>query len=150
MGNYILANHLMSDFFSNEMLLFHHVNMVAADINNEGHDRVIDKINCRGDVNVFINEDDIALDISDSKVGDKQTVRLGNYPKNLVSKKARYYNVSDAKGLRRQHSYFHDEKVLVQGDGMASPLRKLFKEAFTGERITGMKYHQGLNFYTFK
>lgn len=149
MGNYVLANHVMSDFFNNEMLIFHNVNLVAADINNEGHEKIVERIVCRGDINIFINEDDIALDISDTKRGEAQKVRLGNYLKNLVAKKAHYYNITDAKGIWKQHNYYHDDKVLKDDKGMPTPLKKVFNSAFTGKRVSGMKFHPGLNFYAF-
>ena len=144
MGNYILKNFLKSSYFSNEFIPFHNINLVAADTNHEGHVEWIDKINCLNDINIFINQDDFALDISDSKSGSKQKVRLGNTILELNSKKANYYNVTNSKGVGRGHGYFNEKKTLKGNDALFN----LFDMAFHGERIEGMMYVKGLNFYT--
>jgi len=157
MGNWILENFIRSDFFNNEFLIFDNVNMVAADVNNEGHVAWVDKIQARRDVNIFINEDDIALDISTAKIGEKQKARLGNFPRRLESKRAHYYNLTDALDrlgelAEHSHGYFKDRKIILEklGDTLYqfSKIGVALSDGFTGQRIGGGHYHPGLNFYS--
>jgi esterase/lipase superfamily enzyme len=143
MGNYILKKFVTSSHFDNEFIPFHNVNLVAADTNVKDHADWVNKIHCLGRVNIIQNEEDIALDFSDTKRGKAQGPRLGNTPKNLNSK-ADYYNVTDGKDVNKSHSYFNNNKILRNNRG----LYNLCNMAFHGERISGMKYHTGLNYYT--
>jgi len=107
MGNYLYKYALISSLTQANPLLFSNIVLVAADVNNDGHEKWVDQLRVREDVYITINEDDFALKASRLKFGAQQKARLGHYRKNLHSNQAVYVDFTDAVG--DSHSYFVDE-----------------------------------------
>lgn len=127
MGNYVLEHTFNCDKNATSKLVFDNVCLIAADTNNEGHDRWINRLDVRKRLYVVINENDFALMASRIKPGDEQKARLGHYTKKLVSPNAYYVDLTTVDGVDRGHSYFKGESVLSN-----EKLKSLFKEMFSG------------------
>ena len=106
MGNWLLKNLLKSSVYNGETLLFDNVVLCAADVNNENHERFVDRIQHRRRIYITINENDGPLGWSRRKLGSQQKARLGHYTKNLVSNVAVYFDFTEAKNIGDSHSYF--------------------------------------------
>ncbi len=107
MGNYLYKYALISSLTQANPLLFSNIVLVAADVNNDGHEKWVDQLRVREDVYITINEDDFALKASRLKFGAQQKARLGHYRKNLHSNQAVYVDFTDVVG--DSHAYFIDE-----------------------------------------
>lgn len=128
MGNYLYKQLLTSSVFEGNKLIFDNVVLAAADTNNAGHEKWVDKIECRKRIYIAMNEDDGALMASRVKSGEEQKARLGHYPHNLTSSKAVYVNFTDAPRVGKSHAYFEGNCL------RNSVIKKFFKAAFTGKR----------------
>lgn len=128
MGNYLLKQALKSSETPAHDLVFDNVCLVAADANNEGHERWLESIQVRNRLYVVINEKDFALKWSRRKPGDAQKARLGHYLKNLVARNAHYLDVTGAPHVGTEHAYFKGDAVRKNPD-----LRLLFARLFEGE-----------------
>ncbi|MEM9772139.1 MAG: alpha/beta hydrolase [Cyanobacteria bacterium P01_D01_bin.73] len=134
MGNYLLEELVRSSLYSDETSFFDNICLLAADVNNKGHEEWVDRLAYRKRLYVVINENDIALFASRAKFGKQQLARLGHWVRNLAAKNAFYIDVTDQAGI--SHDYFNDKKLLKQ-----APLKKLFADMFHGRRA-----ERGLNF----
>ncbi|MFT4553543.1 MAG: esterase/lipase superfamily enzyme [Chlamydiales bacterium] len=90
--------------------------MVAADVNNPGHEDWCDKLSpTRGSAYVTINESDLALSLSEMLfAGPEQMARLGNSNFNLKSRKVTYLNVSSSSHLGNMHRYFEGNQPVLK------------------------------------
>lgn len=139
MGNYLYKHLLLSTASEGTGVLFDNVVLAAADTNNKGHGRWVDRIRCRRRVYVTINEDDRALRVSRIKSGDEQLARLGHYPFELTANQAAYIQFTDASHVGRSHAYFED--------AVKNPrVKRFFKKALNGDRAEhGLSYDSASN-----
>ena len=120
--------------------------LLSADVNNPDHETWLDRVKCRNRLFVTINEDDFALNLSDSKLGAEQKARLGNTIRNLSSSNAFYVDFTDADRVENQHNYFSNEKVLQN-----PRIKKFFQIAFNGGRAErGLDFNTGAGAYIVK
>jgi len=129
MGNYLYKQIQSSSIFDGHHMLFDNVVLVAADTNNEGHARWVDRIRCRKRVFIVINENDRALLASRIKSGEEQQARLGHYLHGLNSEQALYVDVTNAPSVKKDHAYFEGAPVRSRG----GKLYRFFHDAFHGE-----------------
>ncbi len=127
MGNYLYKYALISSLTQANPLLFSNIVLVAADVNNEGHEIWVDKLRVREEVYITINEDDFALKASRLKFGAQQKARLGHYRKNLHSNHAIYVDFTGKVG--DSHTYYMD-KYAEKG----TKTWFFFEKALTGGR----------------
>lgn len=145
MGNYLFKHALLSDIFQSRAPVFDNVILAAADTNNEGHARWVDKINCRRRVIITINEDDYALGASRLKLGDAQQSRLGHYLRKLDARRPIYVDFTGVDEVRKSHSYFIGKPTRNK------KISKFFRLAFRGQRPElELKYHPDANIYRFR
>ena len=111
MGNYVLKHATLSSTSSTRNLVFDNVCLVAADVNNPGHETWVECIPSRKRLYVVINENDWALKWSRIKPGNEQKERLGHNLKNLNASNAYYIDVTRSKNVESQHSYFKGEAL---------------------------------------
>ncbi len=130
MGNYLLKHTLMTSDSLTRNLVFDNICLIAADANNKNHQKWVGKLDVRNRCYVVINENDSALKASRIKPGDEQLARLGHYTKKLNSQNAYYIDLTRAKGVGSEHSYF-------KGDAIKSntTLKNMFKEMFNGKSV---------------
>ena len=136
MGNYVFKNTLKTGANATSKLVFDNICLVAADANNKNHAQWVGKLDVRKRINVVINENDSALKASRIKPGDEQLARLGHYTRQLNSPNAHYIDVTDAKHVGSEHTYFKGDAVENES------LRFMFKEMFNGRPV-----EQHLEFY---
>lgn len=130
MGNYLLKHTVLSSTSNEIGTLFDNVALVAADTNNEGHKLWVDKIRAREAIYVVINENDIALRASETKIGEAQRARLGRLRRRLDSEQAVYVDVTDVPYVSSSHSYFEGRPVSRK----KSELRMFFDNILNGKR----------------
>jgi len=105
-------------------------------VNNENHEKWVDKLKFRKRLYITINENDKALLASRMKLGEEQKPRLGHLVKNLVAKNPWYIDFSDAAYIdESSHAYFE-----------AGPIKnnKKVKDVFS-KMFNGKKVEQELN-----
>lgn len=142
MGNYLFKHTLATSENATSKLVFDNICLVAADANTHNHKEWIDKLDVRNRVYVVINENDFALKASRIKPGDEQKARLGHYTKQLNSPIATYLDVTDAKGVGSEHTYFKGEAILNQS------LKNMFDGMFNGRVVEeSMTYRADKNSY---
>lgn len=146
MGNYVFKHTLSTSENATSKLVFDNICLVAADTNNENHDRWVGELDVRKRVYVVINENDSALKASRIKPGEEQKARLGHYIKQLNSPNAFYIDITDAEHVGSEHTYFKGSSVQKN-----KKLRDLFKGMLNGEAVEQMlKYNSDNNTYKFK
>jgi esterase/lipase superfamily enzyme len=147
MGNYLYKQMLKSTISNGTLLLFDNVVLAAADTNNKNHAEWVNKIQCRKQVYLTINENDSALAASRVKGGKEQLARLGHYLHDLNSTQAAYVDFTTASAVDQSHAY-------VEGSPVKSPnarVTKFFKKVFNGERGEhDLWYHSDRNLYAFE
>lgn len=111
MGNYVLKHATLPSESHTRKLVFDNVSLVAADVNNEGHENWIESIPSRNRIYVTINENDWALKWSRVKPGAEQKERLGHCLRNLVARNAYYLDLTRNENVGSEHSYFKGEAV---------------------------------------
>src|SRR5690606_12338643 len=122
-------------------LVFDNICLVAADTNNENHVQWIGKLDVRKRVYVVINENDSALKASRIKPGEEQKARLGHYTKKLNSPNAHYIDITDAKHIDSEHTYFKGSSVQKN-----NKIKELFHGMFNGMPVEqNLKYHSDNN-----
>ena len=142
MGNYVFKNTLKTGDNATSGLVFDNICLVAADVNNANHAQWVGQLDARKRIYVVINENDYALRVARIKPGDEQLARLGHYTRKLNSPNVHYIDVSEAKLVGTEHSYFH-------GDAIGNDsLKFLFKEIFNGRAVEHrLKYWPDNNSY---
>ena len=149
MGNYVLKYATFPGGSHIRRLIFDNVCLVAADTQNQQHAAWVEKIEARGGVYVIINEKDHALQWARRKPGDEQRARLGHYLKALNASNATYIDVTSARGVGDDHSYFKGEPVANN-----PKLKRLFQKLFTGDRperyTSQLTYAADVNAYRLK
>ena len=138
MGNYLFKRLLSSSIYQGETLLFDNIMMLAADVNNEGHEKWVDRVRFRNRLFITINEDDAALLASKALAGEEQKARLGHWSRNLTARNATYLDFTDAANIVAHHNYFTDSSALQN-----SRVQEFFQLAFNG-----YKAEKGLDFDT--
>ena len=142
MGNYVFKNTLKTGDNATSKLVFDNICLVAADANNKDHAQWVGKLDVRKRINVVINENDSALKASRMKPGDEQLARLGHYTRQLNSPNAHYIDVTDAKHVDSEHTYFKGDAVENES------LKFMFKEMFNGRPVEQhLKYYPDNNSY---
>ena len=143
MGNYVLKYATIPSDTSLDIPIFDNVCLVAADVNNKKHAEWVQKIEARSGVYVVINKNDSALKWSRVKPGKAQKARLGHYLKSLNAANVAYIDVSSAKNVDDDHSYFKDKPIAVN-----SKLKGLFSDLFEGRKAEEkLKYRADINAY---
>lgn len=143
MGNYVLKHALLPSHSALRDLAFDNIALVAADVNNPGHDLWLEQLPTRNRLFVVINEDDGALKWSRRKPGEEQLARLGHYLRDLNATNAYYIDVTRMRGVGSAHSYFKPEFVKNN-----KTLARLFEQIVTGgEAERSLEYHADLNVY---
>jgi len=142
MGNYLLKKTLGSSDNTTSNLVFDNVCLIAADANNAGHKKWVEKIDVRKRLYVVINEDDFALKAARIKPGDEQLARLGHYTRRLNSKNAHYIDLTNAKHVGREHSYFTGASVVKN-----KKLSAMFKKMFSGTSVEESLTYKSNNTY---
>ena len=146
MGNYLLKYALIPSDSAAAQLVFDNVSLVAADANNEEHERWVQRLQVRHRVYIVINENDFALKWSRRKPGEEQLARLGHYLKNLIANNAYYLDVTNAAKVKNDHSYFQGSPVLKN-----PALKKLFHDLFEGGTAEAtLEYRADINAYVLK
>ncbi|HEC17821.1 MAG TPA: alpha/beta hydrolase [Gammaproteobacteria bacterium] len=146
MGNYVLKHTLMTGDSLTKNLVFDNVCLVAADTNNKDHKRWVDRLDVRNRCYIVINENDSALSASRIKPGDEQLARLGHYTRKLNSECAYYIDVTSAKGVDTEHTYFKGNTVKVNAE-----LRAIFAGMFRGRAVEGyLDYRTDKNLYVMR
>lgn len=128
MGNYLLKYSLIPSASATATLVFDNVALIAADANNENHKNWLERVQVRNRLYVVINENDSALGWSRRKPGKEQLARLGHYLRNLDAKNTYYINLTEAKHVGGEHSYFKGKPA----NNNAS-LMRLFRYIFQGD-----------------
>jgi len=143
MGNYVLKYASKPSGSSLRKLVFDNICLVAADVNNPGHESWVQTLPSRGRLYVVINENDSALKWSRRKPGAEQLERLGNHLRNLYAANAYYIDVTRNKGVGSEHSYFKGRSVRKN-----ATLKRIFLRIFAGSKAeTALKYHADINVY---
>jgi len=143
MGNYVLKYATIPSDSSLSIPIFDNVCLVAADVNNKKHAEWVQKIEARSGVYVVINKNDSALKWSRVKPGKAQQARLGHYLKSLNAVNATYIDVSSAKYVDDDHSYFKDNPITKN-----QKLRTLFSDLFEGKKAEErLEYKADINAY---
>lgn len=143
MGNYLLKYALQPSNSAASKLIFDNVLLIAADANNSDHERWVARIEARNRVYIIINEDDFALKWSRRKPGKEQLARLGHYLRNLSAPNCHYLNLTTARYVGTDHSYFKGTPVKKN-----AALRTLFQRAFCGEQAEGgLQFRDDINAY---
>lgn len=130
MGNYLLKNLMRSSIYQGETAIFDNIIMASADVNNEGHDSWIDRLEYRKQLYITINENDFALAFSRIKLGKHQKARLGHFTNNLCSRKAIYLDFTHSDGVKKSHSYYGSEVIDVN-----ATVKSVFTDILNGNRI---------------
>ncbi len=130
MGNYVFKYTLSTSENSTSKLVFDNICLVAADANNENHDRWVGKLDVRKRIYIVINENDSALQASRIKPGKEQKARLGHYIKQLNSPNAHYIDFTDAKHIGSEHTYFKGSSVQKN-----TTLKAIFNGMFNGQQV---------------
>ncbi len=144
MGNYVLKYATIPSDTQMTKPIFDNICLVAADANNKEHRKWVEKIESRVNVYVVINQNDSALKWSRIKPGEEQLARLGHYIKSLNAQNATYIDITDAKGVDDDHSYFKDSPITKN-----VKLQALFSDLFEGRKAEKkLKYHADINAYT--
>jgi hypothetical protein len=95
---------------------------------------------------VVINENDSALGWSRCKPGKEQLARLGHYLRNLNAKNAYYINITQAKYVGGDHSYFKGKAA-----NNNKSLLRLFRDIFQGYSAEQkLSYRADINAYELK
>jgi len=128
MGNYLLKNFVLSNQAKEQLCIFDNVLLVAADTNNENHSEWVGKLSPRKKKYIVINKKDDALAVSARLLGEKQGSRLGHCLENLNAHDTNYINITNAKRVGKQHSYFVGRPVAAN-----VALHQFFKKAFRGK-----------------
>jgi len=143
MGNYLLKHALMPRENAVSDLVFDNICLVSADTNNEDHASWVGKLDVRKRLYITINEDDAALKASRIKPGKQQLARLGHYIKRLNSDNAIYIDVTQAKAVGSEHSYFKGECIKQNAQ-----LKTMFNQMFNALTVeTDLTYISSLNCY---
>jgi esterase/lipase superfamily enzyme len=146
MGNYLLKYSLLPSSSALASLVFDNVALIAADANNENHSTWLQRIQVRNRVYVVINENDSALGWSRCKPGKEQLARLGHYLRNLNAKNAYYINITQAKYVGGDHSYFKGKAA-----NNNKSLLRLFRDIFQGYSAEQkLSYRADINAYELK
>ncbi|MEM9567418.1 MAG: alpha/beta hydrolase [Cyanobacteria bacterium P01_E01_bin.34] len=143
MGNFMFENLIESRAYQGETHFLDNIILLSADVNNPGHETWIDLVKCRNRLFVTINEEDFALNLSDSKSGEEQKARLGNTIRNLSSSNAFYVDFTDAAHVENQHNYFSSKAALKN-----ARIKQFFQVAFDGGRAErGLEFNGGAGAY---
>ncbi|MEO0803418.1 MAG: alpha/beta hydrolase [Cyanobacteria bacterium J06642_2] len=143
MGNFLLETLVESPHFQGETHFLDNVILLSADVNNPGHEEWVSKLTFRNRLFVTINEDDFALNLSDSKFGREQKARLGNTARNLSASNAHYINFTDAALVRNAHNYFTRDEAIQN-----PTVKQFFQVAFSGGRAeAGLSFDAGSGSY---
>ena len=142
MGNYVLKHATVSSESATRRLVFDNVCLVAADVNNPGHDSWVENIPSRNRLYIVMNENDWALKWSRIKPGDEQKERLGHHLRNLNAKNAYYIDLTRSRNVESEHSYF-------KGKAAHNPIiKRIFSAMFRGSVVErGLVYDAHLNVY---
>lgn len=143
MGNYVLKHTLMTGDSLTKNLVFDNVCLVAADTNNKNHKNWVGKLDVRNRCYIVINENDSALSASRIKPGDEQLARLGHYTRKLNADNAYYIDVTNAKGVDTEHTYFKGGAVKGNAE-----LKAIFAGMFGGKSVEQyLDYRADKNLY---
>jgi esterase/lipase superfamily enzyme len=143
MGNYLLKYATLPSGSSLRGLVFDNIGLVAADVNNPGHEQWLEKLSARNRIYAVINENDSALKWSRRKPGDEQLPRLGHYIRNLGASNTYYIDVTRSTGVRTEHSYYRSHTV-----NKNATLRRMFARIFEGKNAeTSLNYRADTNVY---
>ena len=127
-GNYLLRRFVESRHFQGETRLFCNAIMMQADVDSEGHEQwatATGKHRAFRRLYVTINEYDQVLRKSEKLNPD----RLGCTAENLVGKRVRYFDFTDAPGIGRSHGFF---KSSAMANTPGSQVRSFFESALNG------------------
>jgi len=140
MGNYVLKYATVPSDTQLTTPIFNNICLVAADTNNKNHKDWVEKIETRSNLYIVINKRDSALTASRIKPGKEQLARLGHYTKLLNAQNAIYVDVTKAKNVGSEHTYFTG----IDND----KLEKLFLDMFEGKDAEdGLIYRTDNNSY---
>lgn len=143
MGNYVFKHGSIPSHSALRRLTFDNIALVAADVNNPGHERWLEDIPTRNRLYVVVNENDGALKWSRRKPGEEQLARLGHYLKNLNAENAYYIDVTRNRGVKDDHGYFKG-RVIKEN----ATIKRLFANIFEGQDAEkALEYHSDLNVY---
>lgn len=143
MGTYVLKYAAKPSSSSLRSLVFDNIGLVAADVNNPGHEHWLQNLPCRNRLYVVINENDNALSWSRRKPGAEQKARLGHHLRHLGAENAYYLDVTRNRGVGDEHSYFKGEIIRKN-----TRLKRIFARVFEGGKAEQlMDYHADINVY---
>jgi esterase/lipase superfamily enzyme len=146
MGGYLTKHAVLPSASEARKLVFDNIALVGADANNEHHSRWVELLQPRKRLYVVINENDYALKWARRKPGEEQLARLGHSLKSLNAPNAHYIDVTKAKAVLSEHSYFVGKAVKNN-----PKLLKLFGDIFTGKSVEGrLDYRADINAYRLK
>lgn len=140
MGNYIFQKYVEESIYDGETHMFTNIILCQSDVDNQGHEIWVNKIQAGKRIYITINENDKILGWSDANF---QKDRLGRTAKNLISKNAIYIDFTDGKNVKNNHQVWN----LDQDNPTVS---KFFQSVFRGERgetTSGLVFKPNKNSY---
>jgi len=130
MGNFLLEQYVLNGGYD-KTCIFDNIIMASGDVNNEGHEKWVDKLKFRKRLYITINENDKALLASRMKLGEEQKPRLGHWIKNLIAKNPWYIDFSDAEHVNESsHAYFEGGPV-----DKNPKIKEVFNQMINGQKI---------------
>ncbi len=141
LGNYLFQNYVTDSIYEDETRIFDNIILCQADVDNEGHEKWVDSIETGKRIYVTINENDWVLKWSDTNF---QKDRLGRTARNLISKKAAYFDFTDGENVGRAHGVFYKNTNDVIKNFFGAVLN-----GHRGETTGGFVYDSKTNSYRF-
>lgn len=138
LGAYLFQRFVEKPLFAGETRIFDNLILHQADVDSIGHESWVDKLRFARRIYITVNERDKILDISDIANPD----RLGNTASNFNSQRAKYFDFTEAKKIRKAHQLFGKpaEKNIV--------VKRFFSQILNGEsaeELNGIHFNSGKN-----
>lgn len=145
LGNYLFQKFVESPLFAGETRIFTNLILHQADVASKEHEVWVNKLQCARRVYVTLNEEDWPLWISQ---GYNNAPRLGNTATDLISKRAKYFDFTDADGIGK---YGH--QLFSKPADNNRVIKTYFSHVFngkSGEEIEGIRFNEPKNAYEVK
>lgn len=142
MGNFLLQQYVLSDYYGRETDMFTNIILCQADCDNAGHQQWLHKLVAGQRIYVTINEKDKILGWSEAQ---NQRDRLGRTARNLVATNAIYVDFTGAPEVGNTHQLW--------GEVDHPAVLNFFAAGFKGERAEDgihFSYDARMNAYRIK
>lgn len=141
LGNFLFQNYVRDAVYEAETNIFDNVILCQADVDSEGHEHWVDRIEAGKRIYITINENDRVLKWSDINF---QKDRLGRTARGLNARKASYFDFTDGPNVDSTHGVFYKNTN--------DTVRAFFTEVLNGRRgetVPGFRYDEKANCYCF-